>query len=91
MSILYDGKTGNSLKAFRHRMLVEKVAAAKSFVAPERWPPTESATKYHSFRTYYQVCVFKSQETPLTATEWGWFVRENSYYPTVSDMPPAPE
>lgn len=72
-------------------MLVEKVAAAKLFVTPERWPPTESATKYHSFRTYYQVSVWKSQETPLTATEWGWFVKENSYYPTVSDMSPAPE
>ena len=63
-------------------MLVEKVAAATSFVAPARWPPTESAAKYHSFRTYYQISVWKSKETLLTATEWGWFVKENSYYPT---------
>ncbi|KAJ8875291.1 hypothetical protein PR048_023186 [Dryococelus australis] len=72
-------------------LLVEKVAAAKSLVAPASWPLTESAAKYHSFRTYYQISVWKSKETLLTPTEWGWFVKENSYYPTVTDMPPALE
>ncbi|KAJ8873862.1 hypothetical protein PR048_024698 [Dryococelus australis] len=87
MAILY--KIGDSLQTLRHRMLMD-VAAAKSFVAPACWPPKESAAKYHSFRMYYQSSVWISKETLLTPTEWGWFVTENSHYPT-SDMPPAPE
>ena len=39
----------------RYNMLCKKVARATMFVTLERLPPTASACKFHSLRTYYQV------------------------------------
>jgi len=91
MLLLYGCKTLESNNSLRHRMLVEKVAAANSFATPERLPPTDSSTKYHSFRTYFQIQIWKSRQESINAEAWGWFLKNNSYYPTVCDMPPAPD
>ena len=44
-----------SLASLRYSFICKKTANAKSFVTPERLPPTASATKYHSWKTYNQV------------------------------------
>ena len=90
MLILYGCKTLESANALRHRMLLDKVATAKSFVTPEHLPPTDASTKYHSFRTYLQIQIWKSTKVKIDAKEWGWHVKNNSYYPTACDMPAAP-
>ena len=89
--VLYGCRKMDSINTLRHRMLLEKVVAAKSFVTPERLPPTESATKYHSFRTYYQIRAWQSTEENLNPKEWGWYEKDNSFWPTICDLPPAPD
>lgn len=90
MLLLYGCKTLESTNALRYRMFVEKVARAKSFVTPERLPPTDASTKYHSFRTYFQLQIWKSTEETIDAEQWGWYNKNNSYYPTACDKRPAP-
>ena len=57
MVALFRGTLEESLNELRHRILLQKVTSAKSFVVPERLPPTESATRFHSYRSYYQIIV----------------------------------
>eukprot|EP00794_Sanderia_malayensis_P002032 gene2032-2311_t len=52
---LFGGKPNDTLSSLRHFIFTKKVATAKSFVTPERLPPTSSATEFHSLRVYYQV------------------------------------
>ena len=53
--ILYNIRNDESLCQFRYRRLVEKIVKAHNFVKPERFPPTEDAAKFHSFRVYLQL------------------------------------
>jgi len=55
MVALFNADQKDSLASIRYNMLCKKVARAKMFVTPERLPPTASACKFHSLRTYYQV------------------------------------
>ena len=91
MLLLYDCQSLESKDKLRHQMLVGKVARAKSFVKPERLPPTDSSTKYNSYRTYLQINVWKATEVRIKPEEWGWYVKNNSYYPILCDLPPAPD
>ena len=52
--ILYNIRNDESLCQFRYRRLVEKIVKVHNFVKPERFPPTEDAAKFHSFRAYLQ-------------------------------------
>ena len=53
--LLYKANQGESIIGLRKRLFLEKLAKAKSFVKPERLPPTCSSLRYHSFRMYYQI------------------------------------
>jgi hypothetical protein len=55
MAIIFGGKCTDSLAALRCKIMSKKVLHSSSFVTPERLPPTESATKFHCRRTYYQI------------------------------------
>ena len=69
-------------------MLIKKIINDKSFVKPERLPPTEEATKYHSYRVYQQVQVWRGKE--INPIDWGWIVSNNMFLPKMTDLPPAP-
>ncbi|KAG0719952.1 hypothetical protein GWK47_049433 [Chionoecetes opilio] len=58
MVALFGGKPGDNLSAMRYSSLCRKVGSAKSFITPERLPPTSSATKYHALRSYLQVMLW---------------------------------
>jgi hypothetical protein len=58
MVALFNADQNDSLASIRYNMLCKKVARAKTFVTPDRLPPTSSACKLHSLRTYYQVMVW---------------------------------
>ena len=60
-------------------MLSSKVSKAKSFVKPEILPPTSSAVKFHSNRSYYQIMKWLSFENNIDATDWGWMNIDNKY------------
>ena len=72
MVTIFGGKRNKTLSSCRHKMIIGKVGSAKSVVNAERLPPTQSATKYHSLRSYYQICVWKCTESALNPSSWGW-------------------
>ena len=62
-----------SLAALRYYLLTKKIVSATSFVTPERLPPTQSSTKYHCFRTYYQTMTWMGMTaTDIDPVIWGW-------------------
>ena len=65
-------------------MLIKKIINAKSFVKPERLPPTEEATKYHSYRVNQQVQAWRGKEINLI--DWGWIVSNNIFLPKTTDL-----
>jgi hypothetical protein len=91
MTSFFGGKINETLTCCRHRMFVEKVSSAKSFVKPERLPPTQSANKYHSLRSYYQIRVWQGTAENLKVTDWGWTTRDGQLAPVSMDLAPAPE
>ena len=73
-------------------MLLQKVTSAKSFVVPECLPPTESATRFHSYRSYYQIMVWQVLDQGIHATDCVWILGDNNkLVPVMTDMSPAPE
>lgn len=91
MLLLYDSRSLECTDKLRHQMLIAKVTTAKSFVTPERLPPTDSSTKYHSYRTYLQINIWKDIKEKMKPEDWGWYIKNNSYYPILGDLPPAPD
>ena len=91
MVALFGGKPGDNLSAMRYSSLCQKVGSAKSFVTPERLPPTSSATKYHALRSYLQVMLWMDNGEAMDTTEWGWELQNNSLVPVMMDTLPAPE
>ena len=90
MSILYSNSTNQSLNSLRHKQLIEKICMAKSFVKLESLPPTESATKYHSYRTYYQIMLWNHGICSLFLTSWGWIEASGEFAPLLTDFAAAP-
>jgi hypothetical protein len=89
MCELFSAKVCGSLTSLRHSVLNKKVASAKSFVTPERLPPTESATTYHSLRAYLQVMdqVWTGNATGLDPEIWGWSLAQGQVIPKTMDTP----
>ena len=80
------------MNELRHRILLQKVTSAKSFVVPEHLPPTESATRFHSYRSYYQIMIWQGLDQGMHVTDWGWILGDNNkLVPVMTDMSAAPE
>ena len=79
-----------TLSSLRYSYLCKKVVAAKTFVTPEKLPPTESATKHHSRRTYLQVLEWMGMSENLDHTKWGWTLQGERHMPIMMDNIPAP-
>ena len=88
---LFNEKRGDSLRDLRYTILCEKVSAVKSFVTPGRLPPTASATKFHSLRSYFQVMMRIGMADGMEVTKWGWNCQENNLTAVMLDSTPAPE
>ncbi len=91
MIALFNGKQTDTLESIRYSFLSRKVATAKSFVTPERLPPTVSATNLHSQRTYLQVMVWMGIGDAMDPTNWGWGLQDNKLTPIMTKKIPAPE
>ena len=55
IKILYSVKANEKMFNFRYKRLLERILKANNFVKPERFPPTEVAARFHSYRFYLQV------------------------------------
>ena len=75
MVSLFKGFVSDYLSLLRYSYLRKKVVAAKTFVAPEKLLPTESATKHHSRRTYLQVMEWMGMSENLDPTKLGWTIQ----------------
>ena len=91
MLLLFGGKQTDSLRSLRHSVLKKKVVSASSFVTSARLPPTSSATKYHSLRSYYQIMIWLGLESNLDATDWGWKIENDQFMPVMTTKNPAPD
>ena len=91
MISLFNGNQFDSLASIRYSFLSKKVARSKTFITPERIPPTASATKFHSLHTYYQVMVWMDTDNDMDHTNWGWSVEEDRLIPIMMDQSPAPQ
>ena len=91
MSFLFGGKHAHSLDTMRYNILCKKVVSSSSFVTPERLPPTESATKLHCCRVYYQIMVWMGMEEGMDPMKWGWKLLDNRFVPLMSRMNAAPD
>lgn len=79
-SCLYDRKTASTLDKIRYMMFCSKVASGTTFIQVHSLPPTSSATKYHSLRTYLQVQQWTGNDT-LVPGQWGWKIVDNQMVP----------
>lgn len=91
MVALFGGKQPLSLNSLRTQTLKKKVISAKSFVSPERLPPTESCSKYHSLRVYFQVMTWMGNESLMDPLSWGWTLDGDKLVPIMTDMSAAPD
>ena len=87
---LYKSKQGETISELRKRSFLQKVAKAKSFVKPERLPPTSSSLRYHSFRVYHQISMWLGI-LDIKAEKWGWFRSNDMLLPRTMDKKPAPD
>ena len=73
---LYKGTDDDNLDADSISIMVEVV------------PPTSAAAKYRSFRIFHQVRLWMGEN--LSATEWGWRIKNKQMQPTKTDLGCAP-
>ena len=91
MAVLFGGNGTDSLATMRYSIFSKKVVSASTFVSPERLPPTESATKLHCRRAYYQVIVWAGKEEGMDPRNLGWNLQDNLLVPVMSTMNAAPD
>ena len=91
MDVLFGGKGPDSLATMRYDTFSKTVVSASSFVSPERLPPTESATKLHCRRAFYQVMVWAGKEEGMDPRNWEWNLQDNRLVPLMSTMNDAPD
>ena len=71
MTVKFGNDGSSNLETLRYNTLVKKIATAKSFVHPERLPPTctSFSIKFHCLRIYYQIMVWMSTDDGMDALE----------------------
>lgn len=84
MVSLFHGKPGDNLSTVRYNRLCTKVTS-------ERLPPTSSATKYHSLRSYHQVMQWMGKGEDRDVTIWGWGLQTDKLAPVMTHTAPAPQ
>ena len=87
-SIISKGDTDHSLNSLCHKQPIQKVTTTKYFVIPETLPLNNSASKYHSFQTHFQI-KHQKEESNLRALEWSWAVKSNKFIPVQTDLEAA--
>jgi hypothetical protein len=92
MIVLYGGKLTDELNTMRYTSYCRMAATSLSRPKPEKLPPTERATYYHSLRAHMQAVVWKTMNTKvLNPQEWGWKEEHNTLVPVLTDNNPAPQ
>lgn len=72
MAIIFGDNSKISIGNLRYQALTKKVITARSFVQTDRLPPTESSTKFHCLRVYYQTMKWIDMASGMNPTNRGW-------------------
>ena len=65
----------NTLAKLRYCKFMETIATCLT-LEPEKLPPSERASYYHSLRVHLQICQWKYLDIHvLQAEEWGWSIQ----------------
>ena len=91
MIVLFNGDHKDSLAYIRYNMPCKEVARAKMFVTPERLPPTASACRFYSLRTYNQIMEWMGCSDVMAPSERGWKVEGDKLVPLMTAKSPAPD
>ena len=92
MAVVYGGKLNTSLTSLRYSSYMNMTAKSTHLPKPERLPPTESAAKFHAFRSHLQVIHWKTlSTTSANAEEWGWKEDHGRLVPVAMDLKAAPD
>ena len=92
LSLLYGGKTSESLNHLRYVMYMNCAASSTLQPHPERLPPTENASRYHVYRAHLQIVQWETlMSCDLKAEEWGWKLTDGRFSPILTDQPAAPD
>jgi hypothetical protein len=85
----YNGDVNTGINDLRYQKFMQKVHSSNTCVKIQTLPPTKTAAKYHSYRTYLQVQRWIGNN--LNPLEWGWSLQEERLVPKQCDLPAAPE
>ena len=88
---LYGSKSTSSLNALRYEKFIQKVSSTGVKDDAASLPPTFAAAKFHCFRVYLQICLWKLSKTSMDPLLWGWKKEGNEFVPIMSDIQPAPD
>ena len=91
MAILYGGSSQHSLNSLRYAKYARQVATTTKHLRPEMLPPTETAMKHHTFRTYVQIHQRRNLSvSSIDPRGWGWRKENNLLVPIMMDLDPVP-
>ena len=63
-----------------------KMASQSTAINPSKLPPTERAARFHSLRSYLQVCQWKLLlKCSIDPTNWGWKTIDHQLVPIMTD------
>ena len=79
-----------SLDQLRYMLYLKKMKTSMSSFDLETLPPTSSAAKWHSYRTYFAVQEWLGNTAHLDPLKWGWQMSDNSLQPIFNDKEAAP-
>lgn len=80
MTVLFGGRSTDSLTSLRCKPSSKKPLRsgvkvyATPFVSPELLPPTESLSKYHCFRVYFQIMIWTGNYTVMNVGGSQWTI-----------------
>lgn len=77
----------SSLNTYRYHSFLKSVASIRPDLSS--LPPSEGATKQHSFRTFHQVQLWLGNQLPPEL--WGWELKANCLAPVFTIDPVAPK
>ncbi|ESP02014.1 hypothetical protein LOTGIDRAFT_157147 [Lottia gigantea] len=84
---IYNGQEIDNLNSLRHQKFRTKVNThIASVVEIHSLPPTSSAAKFHSLRSYLQIQQWKTVDNGMNPIDWGWHLSDNMFAPTMMDQ-----
>ena len=91
MTVMFGNDGSSNLETLHNNTFVKKVTTAKSFVHPERLPPTTYSTKFHCLRVCYQIMVWMGTDDGMDVLDLWWKLDNNQMVPIMTDMKAAPD